>query len=130
MNDLFNVEVSSGRPQLPTLRKFLEDKGDNKLPPYFVVKEIFLPNEYPNITIGTTHFRCHVYENSDLYTILPPRLEELANQECCLIVRLSESDRRVFALDQLEGERSAWESINDLGYRLRVLDKPSKRRKR
>lgn len=127
----FESNAESQFEKLPSLLSYCKKNKVGSTERRYVVTTIWLPNQYPSISLDTEHFRLRISDKQALYLELLDFIESNTANEIALCVDILDAKTAKFAIDVLEGEVAEWEPLGESGWKLTIMNKPksSKNRK-
>ena len=133
-------EVSRLKPQMsikakdrtyedvPSFRQYCKSLKDFENPIISYVQKLWLPNQYPSVSLVTERFLLRIHAKSDIYAPLLECLEEWEHSEACIFVRLLDPKSYEFEVDCLEDESSTWTELGDFGREIVVKERKKRSR--
>lgn len=119
-----------GYESTPTFRQFCKAQGKLPKPLIKLVTKIWLPNQYPSVSLHTECFRLRIHENSDIYEALIEKLGEWEDAEACIAIRVSDTETLEFEIIELEQEGCTWNDLGDYGKELKIKERKPVKGKR
>lgn len=107
----------------PTFRQYCKSQTDFKKPITKVVQKLWLPNQYPSVSLHTESYRLRVHKKSDIYEELLESIGNWESAEACIAVCLLDPKTLEFEIVELANESCSWTPLGDFGYELAVRDR-------
>jgi len=125
---MFTGESKSDFPKLPTIRQFC--KVSSEFPPTkaFLIEKIWLPNQFPSLSLCTEKFILRISTAESVYTPLREAIEEWESTEACPVIRIPDKNAAKWEIDLLTSEKCTWEQMGEFGLKLTVQEKKGNRR--
>lgn len=114
-------------PKLPTLLQFLKTPQSNKLKARYLVKAIWFPKDYPNLTFETENFRVLVHENNPIYSDLIAFASRMAADHTPFAIQVNAQRDGTFGITT-SAEVGEWEKIGERGFKLKLKGTEIKRK--
>lgn len=124
----FDGNIKDDVTKLPTFAQWLKSTTAAQHKPIRIVRTVWMPNRFANLTFETEVFRLRVAEHNPLFKPLLSSIPSLSEEEKCLAIKVLDAESGEYRITVLEGESSTWEQLGESGYKLTVQDK--KRTKR
>lgn len=113
----------------PTFRQYCKRYTGFEKPVTKVVQKLWLPNQYPSVSLHTESYRLRIHKKSDIYEELLESIDNWEKAEACIAICLLNPKTLEFEIIELANEGCSWTLLGDFGYELAVLDrKPTSKR--
>lgn len=114
--------------KLPTFAQWIKSSSAAEQKPVRVVRTVWLPNRFANLTFETEVFRLRIANTNPIFKPLLSSIEAAAEQGVCLAVSVLDAKEGEYKIHSLPNESSTWEALGDNGYKLTVDNKKSSKR--
>lgn len=122
--------TDSGSLRLPTFRQYCKEALPGDCKPARIVKTIWLPNQYPSLTLETEKFRLRIAEGSKGYDDLIEWTKDQVDDQAVIAIWVVSAEKFAYRIDTLPGEVAVYRALGEFGIALESVSKPKKRSKR
>lgn len=122
-------KASTDNGSLPTLLQYCKSSLEHETKKNFTIVKVWLPNQFPNVTLETEDFRIRINEKADTYSEVLEFIDSCKEEGKVMLVRITDSKNGSYEIDSYESEVGEWEELGTYGLKVTVKDKPKSRRK-
>jgi len=122
-------KASTDNGSLPTLLQYCKSTLEEETKKDFVIVKVWLPNQFPNVTLETEDFRIRINEKADTYSEVLDFIESCKEEGKVMLVRVTDTKSGAYEIDSFQSEIGEWEELGAYGLKVTVKDRPKSRRK-
>lgn len=109
--------------RLPTFLQWIKSAPSEELKPVRYVKKLWLPNQFPNLSLDTEIYRLRLSATSPVGTYLIENCEMLEESNSALFIEVVDRKKSSFAIFVSETETASWSALGPHGYELTICEK-------
>lgn len=120
-------ELANDNDSLPTIKQWMKSVGREALDCTYLIKIVWLPNLYPNISLDTEAFRVRLSPGNFLYSVVQENIEDWIDNDRVIGIQIDSRIPLKLTLLELETDQASWDELGEHGYKLGKVSARSKK---
>jgi hypothetical protein len=111
-------ELANENDSLPTIKQWMKSVSREALDCTFILKIVWLPNLYPNISLDTEAFRVRLSPGNFLFDVVQQNIEDWIDNDRVIGIQIESRIPLKLTLLELEKDCASWDELGEHGYKI------------